>query len=116
MFSYVFSCFSLRPWPPALRLGRAWSCHLPPSRNLRAASRKAAPGADHPWCSLPAASSPSGGLQSAEGQQGHSSCPVGFVFNAIPKLRGQPKGLGVSEGSSAAAACWRPEALQEPCT
>lgn len=42
MFSYVFSCFSLRPWPPALRLGRAWSCHLPPSRNLRAASRKAA--------------------------------------------------------------------------
>lgn len=56
---------------------------------------------EHPWCSLPAASSPSGGLRSAEGQQGHSSCPVGFVVNAIPKLQGQPKGIEVSEGSSA---------------
>lgn len=84
VFSYVFLSFSLHPWPPALRLGRAWCCHLPPTRNICAASGPAAPGAEHPWCSLPAAPSPSGGLRSAEGQQGHGSRPAGLGVNAIP--------------------------------
>lgn len=116
VFSYVFLSFSLHPWPPALRLGRAWSCHLPPTRNICAASGPAAPGAEHPWCSLPAAPSPSGGGSGLRrGSRGTAAALQDLGSTQSPKLRGQ-RVLEVSERSSAAAACWRPEASQEPCT